>query len=65
MKAKKAIKLKNEILTKNNCTEVGIFISLLSSEYITLYDIPQKDFLKSLKNSLKIIEEKIGEKSEA
>lgn len=65
MKQKKAIRLINKILRESSCTEVGIFISLLSNEYITFYDISQKDFLKSLKNSLKIIEEKIGEKNEA
>lgn len=57
MKHKKAIKLIDKIMSKNDAKEVGIFISLLSYEYITFYEVEQKEFLKSLKNSLKIIGE--------
>lgn len=55
MTYKKTKRLINKIM-KEDCVEVGIFISLLSKEYIDFYCIDEKDFLKSLKNSLKIID---------
>ena len=55
MEAKKAYKLINEILRENN-TETGIFISLLSHEYISMIDMPRKDFIKRLSNSLEMLE---------
>lgn len=42
-------------IMKEDCVEVGIFISMLSNEYIKTYDISERDFLRSLKNSLKIL----------
>lgn len=47
----KANRLVNKIM-KEECTEVGIFITYLSRIYMMTYDIDDKDFLKSLKKSL-------------
>ena len=56
MTDKRAEKLIKEIMDKDAQT-AGIFISLLSYNYIQKYGISNKEFIKSLKNSLKIIEE--------
>ena len=57
MTTKKANKLIDDIL-KENSIEVGIFISMVSYEYMKKYNIDDKHFLNSLKNSLKILESK-------
>ena len=49
MTYRKTKKLINKILTKEDCTEVGIFISILSFEYINFYGIKKEDFLKKFK----------------
>lgn len=54
MKIKKANKLINRIL-KNDFTEIGIFISMLSYKFIEKYNIDEKDFYKHLKSSIKIL----------
>ena len=51
-----AQKLINKILKGNLPTDEGIFISLLSQEYMKKYNIPKKHFIRSLQNSLKILE---------
>ena len=56
MSDKRANALIKEILNKDSKT-AGIFISLLSYNYIKMHGISNKEFIKSLKNSLKIIEE--------
>lgn len=56
MEAKKAYNLINKILKEERFTEVATFISLLCYRFIKLYDMPEREFLKHLKNSLKIIE---------
>ena len=58
MGAKKALKIIDKILRECECAEVGVFISILSYDYMCLYDISKKDFIKSLKNSLEKIEER-------
>lgn len=54
MKVKKANKIIKNIL-KENSVEVGIFLSMLSNEYIKKYNIDENKFYKSLKNSIKIL----------
>ena len=54
-------KLIYKILNKNKCQDIGVFISILSYKYRNLYDISEKDFIKSLKNSFKTIEKSIKE----
>ena len=54
MEIKKANKIIDEIL-KENIIEIGIFISMLSYEYMQKYNIDEKKFFNSLKNSLKIL----------
>lgn len=56
MTIQKTEKLINKIL-KEDCTEVGIFISLLSYEYMKKYNITKTQFERSLKNSIKILKE--------
>ena len=56
MKAKKAIKMIDKILKECDCEEAGVFISILCYDYMKIYNASQKDFLKSLKNSLVLIE---------
>lgn len=51
MTYKKANRLVNKIM-KEECSEVGVFITYLSKIYMMTYDIDDKDFLKSLKKSL-------------
>lgn len=51
MTYKKANRLVNKIM-KEECAEVGVFITYLSRIYTITYDIDDKDFLKSLKKSL-------------
>lgn len=51
MKIRKANKMINEILKEDNI-EIGIFISMLSYEYIRQSNITEKQFINSLKNSL-------------
>ena len=53
MTAQKTEKLMKEIL-KEEMVEVGIFITLLSYNFIKQTGLPEKEFLKSLKRSLKI-----------
>ena len=55
MTIQKAIKFINKILKEDDGTQQGIFISLLSDEYIKKYGLTQQQFLKSLKNSLEIL----------
>lgn len=56
MKPLKAKRMIEKIINKEKCTEVGIFISMLSFYFIKSYDISIKEFIKSLKNSLEILE---------
>lgn len=58
MSEKQAIKTIEKIMNKNDVIEAGIFISILSYEYMKFYNISQKNFLKSLKNSLEILEKR-------
>lgn len=55
MEVKKARKLIRKIILENEATEVGIFISMLSFQFIQACGITQDEFISSLKNSLKII----------
>lgn len=55
MTQRKANKLIKQIL-KEDPKEVGIFISLLSYEFMQLTGESNTEFLKRLKNSLKILE---------
>ncbi len=55
MTTKKANKLMNTIL-KEDVAEIGVFISLLSYEYMQNIGISKEEFLEHLKNSLDIIE---------
>ena len=57
MEAKRAVMLIDEILRENS-VESGIFISLLSKNYIKKYNITNESFLGSLKNSLRRIDRK-------
>lgn len=56
MEYRKAKNMIDKIL-KENPVEIGIFISMLCYEYTKLYDIDDKHFFNSLKNSLKILKE--------
>lgn len=56
MTVKKTQKLLDEILDENE-VEIGIFISLLSYNFIRQSGLTKRAFLKALKNSLKICEE--------
>lgn len=51
-----------DIVIKNDAREIGILISLLCYYYLKYYDVTEKDIIKSLKNSIKILknEEKIN-----
>lgn len=60
MTVKETNKLINKILSKG-AVEAGIFISMLVHAYIYACDIEDKDFLESLKNSLKILRENENE----
>ena len=44
---------------KGNGQDVGIFLSLLAVRYLLMYKITKKQFLKSLSNSIDIINEEI------
>ena len=54
MTTQEAKKLINKIL-KEDSTEAGIFISMLSYEYLKKTNITEKQFVRSLKNSIKIL----------
>lgn len=54
MTTQEAKKLINKIL-KEDSIEVGIFISMLSYEYLKKTNITEKQFARSLKNSIKIL----------
>lgn len=54
---KDAEDLINSLLTIN-ATELGIFISKLSHNYMKEYNVSKEDFIKSLSNSIDIMEEK-------
>ena len=56
MTPEQAYKIINKIL-KLDAKEAGIFISLLSYEFINQYEITNKEYLKSLENSLKLLQE--------
>lgn len=45
-------------ILKEEYTEVGVFISLLSNAYIEQTGMTEKHFMLSLKNSLKILKSK-------
>jgi len=53
-------------ILENEVPEVGVFISILIYQYIKTTTMTKKQFLKSLKNSLRDIEKiiKQGEKNE-
>ena len=46
-----------EMVVCNNSKEMGIFISLLSNEYIKHHKITKEQFFDSLKTSLSTLEE--------
>ncbi|MGM9970186.1 MAG: hypothetical protein ACI35S_07310 [Anaeroplasma sp.] len=52
--AKKAI----DQLLKADSKELGVFISMLAYEYIKGHNMTKDDFIKSLSNSLNILENK-------
>lgn len=56
MTTREANKLIDKIL-KEDSIETGIFISMLSYEYMKKNNITQTQFLRSLKNSIKILKE--------
>lgn len=56
MTTRQAKNLIDKIL-KENCIEIGIFISMLSYEYMKKNNITQTQFERSLKNSIKILKE--------
>ena len=55
MEAEIATKIINQVI-KEGSVEAGIFISILSYNFITNFGVKRADFLKSLKNSLKTID---------
>ena len=48
-------KVIDDLIESFGADEMGIFISLLSNKYIKYHDMPEKDFIKHLKNSLKML----------
>ncbi len=54
MTVQEANKIIDKVL-KEDSVEAGIFISMLSNEYIKQSNITEEQFIKSLKNSLKIL----------
>lgn len=48
----------NKLLASYNSKETGIFISLLSHKYMEKYDVSKTDFIKSLSNSIDMLEKK-------
>ncbi len=56
MRVKDAEKQIDKILNEG-AVEAGIFISMLVDRYIKTYDITERQFNRSLKNSLKILNE--------
>lgn len=60
MSYKKAMKMIRKIMDCDAAT-IGIFISLLVDIYIHSYDISEKEFMTSLKNSLKKLKEERNE----
>ena len=60
MKYNTARRLINKIM-KYNCVDIGVFISLLVDIYIHSYDITEKEFITSLKNSLRALKEERNE----
>ena len=44
-----------ELIQNNSSKSIGVLISLLAYEYIKQYKITEAEFIKSLKNSLKIL----------
>ena len=58
---KNLVKIKNEIdkmIFKYDSSDLGIFVSLYAYEYIKFHKITKKEFLKSLENSLDILDRK-------
>ena len=53
MTVERTKELIDELMKEDN-VEIGIFISLLSYNFMKKSGLPQKAFIKSLKNSLKI-----------
>ena len=45
-----------ELIQNNSSKSIGILISLLAYEYIKQHRITKEEFIKSLKNSLNILE---------
>lgn len=68
MEVKKARKIIRKVLSECDATEAGIFISMLSFSYMKMCGITDTEFLRSLKNSIKIIggyeDEQIGKNNE-
>ena len=54
MTLQEANRLIKKIL-KSDCVEAGIFISMLSYEYMEKFNVSEKNFLRSLKNSIKVL----------
>lgn len=50
-------KVIDDLIESFETDEMGVFISLLCSKYIKYHEMPEKDFIKRLKNSLKMIRE--------
>lgn len=55
MEVKKARKMIRKIINENEATEIGIFISMLSFQFMQVCNLSEEDFIRSLKNSLKIL----------
>lgn len=62
MRVKLNEKLIRRMIQSNNATDLGVFISVLSYEYIRTCNITKKQFFTSLRNSFKIIEEEANER---
>lgn len=45
-----------ELIQNNSSKSIGVLISLLAYEYIKQHRITKEEFIKSLKNSLNILE---------
>ena len=63
MKITNKNKLLNEcynFIDKGSGQDVGVFLSLLCYRYLLLFKVTKKQFLKSLSNSIDIIEKEVN-----
>lgn len=56
MTLRKAQKIINKVMNEGP-TEAGVFISLLTKTYLDEVDVTEQEFFKSLKKSIKILNE--------